>query len=81
MHQPGGDELQAVMDRLTQQMRRAIMKALRDSGRDDFALTSHWKPDLPGIVHLFGKAYWWDRCPDGQLTLQRAAWLDGWGMK
>lgn len=24
---------------------------------------------------LFGKHYWWDRLPDGRLSLQRAAWL------
>lgn len=28
------------------------------------------------VVHLFGKAYWWDRLPNGRLTLVRAFWLN-----
>lgn len=30
------------------------------------------------IVRLFGKAYWWDRLPDGRLHLQRARWVEHW---
>ncbi|MBL3664544.1 hypothetical protein JL475_00590 [Streptomyces sp. M2CJ-2] len=28
------------------------------------------------IVYLFGKTYWWDRGPDGRLTLQPAVWIN-----
>ncbi|WP_329616495.1 hypothetical protein OG244_28615 [Streptomyces brevispora] len=28
------------------------------------------------IAYLFGKTYWWDRDPDGRLTLQPAVWIN-----
>ena len=28
------------------------------------------------IAYLFGKTYWWDRDPDGLLTLQPAVWIN-----
>ena len=33
------------------------------------------------IAYLFGKAYWWDREPDGRLTLQPAVWINGPGLR
>lgn len=33
-----------------------------------------------GIVHLFGKWYWWDKS-GGELSLRRAPWLDGKGLE
>lgn len=29
------------------------------------------------VVYLFGKPYWWDRLPDGRLSLQPARWIEG----
>ncbi|MGQ4353150.1 hypothetical protein [Streptomyces drozdowiczii] len=28
------------------------------------------------IAYQFGKTYWWDRDPDGLLTLQPTAWIN-----
>lgn len=67
-------DLQAAMERIAEKTRRAILRALRGDTHG-FALTSHWPPEKPRVVHLFGKPYWWDRLPDGRLTLEPARWL------
>jgi hypothetical protein len=32
-------------------------------------------PDALRTVWLLGKPYWWDRLPDGRLTLELATWI------
>jgi hypothetical protein len=32
-------------------------------------------PDVLRTVWLFRRPYWWDRLPDGCLTLQHATWI------
>lgn len=61
-------------DRLLAVLERARRKGV-NSSREDFRLTSHWPPPSVQVVDLFGKAYWWDRDPGGQLTLRPAAWI------
>ncbi|WP_371239602.1 hypothetical protein [Streptomyces pimonensis] len=31
-------------------------------------------PDCLRVVWLFSRPYWWDRLPDGRLTLAPATW-------
>lgn len=68
------DALAAAMERVRETSRQAIQQALRSS-TSDFALTSHGQPESLRVVHLFSKAYWWNRLPDGRLTLERAHWI------
>ncbi|WP_333742709.1 hypothetical protein [Streptomyces ardesiacus] len=58
-----------------QTIARATLRALR-SNASDFALTGRWRPEAHRIVYLFGRAYWWDRDPDGRLALQPAVWIN-----
>lgn len=57
----------------------AILKRVRQQAigarQEDFALTGRCRPEPQRVAYLFGKAYWWDRGPDGRLTLQPALWL------
>lgn len=32
-------------------------------------------PDALRTVWLFGRPYWWDRTPDGRLSLEHATWI------
>lgn len=33
-------------------------------------------PDALRVVWLFGRPYWWNRLPNGRLTLVRAVWIN-----
>lgn len=67
--------LAAAMERIAVNAYRAALQALREGTRE-FALTGHWQPESQRVAYLFGKAYWWDREPDGRLALQPAAWIN-----
>lgn len=66
--------IQAAMDRIGRSTRGAILRALQQE-MGGFALSGHWRPEDLRVVYLFGKAYWWDRTPDGRLTLEQARWI------